>query len=96
MNFDVDNFYSRMNTDQLIAYLESEEFIMEANVYIGPPEDHFLSDEDSGDEEDTHVNHLTGNQLRAPVEAKVKKLVDGELVDEEVITIYIGYVYLFM
>ena len=35
-------------------------------IYVEPPDVHELTDEDSGDEDDADLNHLSGNQLKAP------------------------------
>lgn len=47
--------------------LEDEHFL-DASVYISPPGDGMLSDEDSDVEEGSSVNHLSANQLTAPAE----------------------------
>ena len=35
-------------------------------IVVKPPEVHYLTDEDSAEEDNADLNHLTGNQLRAP------------------------------
>ena len=35
-------------------------------IVIEPPEVHYLTDEDSAEEDNANLNHLSGNQLRAP------------------------------
>ena len=35
-------------------------------IVVEPPEVHYVTDEDSAEEDDADLNHLSGNQLRAP------------------------------
>ena len=35
-------------------------------IVVEPPEVHYLTDEDSAEEDNADLNHLSGNQLRAP------------------------------
>ena len=35
-------------------------------IVVEPPDVHYLTDEDSADEEDSNLNRFSGNQLRAP------------------------------
>lgn len=73
-----------MTTDELLAILEEDTGFSEADIFITPPENPYLSDEDSGDECENDINHLSGNQLRSSAEARVTKYVDGEIVTDEV------------
>jgi len=51
--------------------LEEDEF-QSADIFILPPEDPTRSDEDSGpDDDDGHIDNLSGNQLRAEAEATI-------------------------
>jgi hypothetical protein len=50
---------------EVLALLEDTDGITSANVYISPPENHDVSDEDSGEEDGGTVNNLSGNQLNA-------------------------------
>ena len=46
-----------------------------ADVFIEPPDDAVLTDEDSGKEDDVglqHVHHLSRNQLLAPAELQMR------------------------
>jgi hypothetical protein len=45
-----------------------DENIVQGNIYLTPPADGRISDEDSGDENDGVFDNLSSNQLRAPVE----------------------------
>ena len=55
----------------VISMLEEDEF-QTADIFILPPEDATKSDEDSGPEDDDgHIDNLSGNQLRAEAEATV-------------------------
>nr|CAD7256892.1 unnamed protein product [Timema shepardi] len=55
---------------------------MEAKVFMGPPANPLLSDEDSEDEDfiNPDINHLSGNQLRATAELHTKHLQDTGIV----------------
>nr|CAD7595708.1 unnamed protein product [Timema genevievae] len=73
-----------LSADEIAAILEEQVGLLEAEIYITPPDNPLLSDEDSGDEEETNFNHLSGNQLKAVSEARITKVVSGEIVTEEV------------
>src|SRR6218665_14929 len=61
----------RYSVAEVLSILEDDDF-QSADIFILPPEDPTRSDEDSGPEDDDgDVNNLTGNQLRAQVEATV-------------------------
>jgi len=50
--------------------LESEDFF-DANIYMQPPSNGQLSDEDSDDEEGTNSQHLSASQLMAPADFRI-------------------------
>ena len=50
--------------------LEEEEFL-QADIYLTPPNDGLLSDEDSDDEEGASADHLSGPQLSAAAEYRI-------------------------
>ena len=50
--------------------LEEEEFL-QADVFLSPPNEGLLSDEDSDDEEDVSAAHLSGPQLSATAEYRI-------------------------
>nr|CAD7463814.1 unnamed protein product [Timema tahoe] len=72
----------RLSSDEIAAILEEQVGLLEAEIYITPPDNPLLSDEDSGDEEETNFDHLIGNQLKAVSEARITKVVSGEIVTE--------------
>lgn len=74
-------FVFRLTAEEIISILEADDNIVEAKMFIGPPDDPFLSDGDSGDEDgdETNVNHLSGNQLRGIAEAQITKFSDNGL-----------------
>ena len=61
-----------------MAQLEESDDFFTADIYITLPSGN-ITDEDSGDEEDVTVNHLSGCQLAA--EAVATKRVGGERVE---------------
>nr|CAD7264704.1 unnamed protein product [Timema shepardi] len=73
-----------LSADEIASILEEQVGLLEAEIYITPPDNPLLSDEDSGDEEETNFDHLSGNQLKAVSEARITKVVSGEIVTEEV------------
>nr|CAD7266215.1 unnamed protein product [Timema shepardi] len=73
-----------LSADEIAAILEEPVGLLEAEIYITPPDNPLLSDEDSGHEEETNFDHLSGNQLKAVSEARITKVVSGEIVTEEV------------
>lgn len=42
-----------------ISYLDDDDDVLEADVYITPPENFDKSDEDSGNEESTDINFVS-------------------------------------
>lgn len=55
----------------VVSILEEDDFLS-ADIFVLPPEDATKSDEDSGPEDDDgHIDNLSGNQLRAEAEATV-------------------------
>ena len=50
--------------------LEEEEFL-QADIYLTPPNDGLLSDEDSDDEEGASADYLSGPQLSAAAEYRI-------------------------
>jgi hypothetical protein len=56
----------------------NDENIVQGNIYLTPPADGLISDEDSGDENDGVFDNLSSNQLRAPVEV-VTTSITGEV-----------------
>ena len=55
------------SVNEVIKMLEEEEFL-QADVFLSPPNNELLSDEDSDDEEGASADHLSGPQLLAPAE----------------------------
>nr|CAD7411627.1 unnamed protein product [Timema poppensis] len=72
-----------LSADEIASILEEQVGLPEAEIYITPTDNPLLSDEDSGDEEETNFDHLSGNQLKAVSEARITKVVSGEIVTEE-------------
>lgn len=68
----------RFTLEEILGFLEDEEGATSAAIYVSPPDNHLNSDEDSGEEDDYNINHLSGNQLRAQAEATVTRITqDG-------------------
>ena len=53
----------------MLDMLDSNPDYLQANLYILPPSDASVSDEDSGDEDDVAPDNLTRRQLQAEAEA---------------------------
>lgn len=80
---------------QIIDMLETEADIVGGTIYTCPPQNHMLSDEDSGEEDTTtgDLNRLTGNQLRSEAEVvvtkrfedtlRVERMGDGDSTDDD-------------
>lgn len=66
-------FVYRLTLEEILAFLDDDDQVSSAKVFTTPPENHLLSDEDSGDEESPNINHMTGNQLRAEAELHLTK-----------------------
>nr|CAD7264051.1 unnamed protein product [Timema shepardi] len=73
-----------LSADEIAAILEEQVGLLEAEIYITLPDNPLLSDEDSGDEEETNFDHLSGNQLKAVSESRITKVFSGEIRTEEV------------
>lgn len=56
--------------------IEEDDEITGGDIFIQPPSEGLVSDEDSGDDSEVTINNLTRNQLHAAADAKVHK-VDG-------------------
>nr|CAD7575989.1 unnamed protein product [Timema californicum] len=71
-----------LTLDGVISILDDDKNILEAKVFMGPPENPLLSDEDNEDEDfiNPDINHLSGNQLRATAELHTKHLQDTGIV----------------
>nr|CAD7429788.1 unnamed protein product [Timema monikensis] len=65
-----------LTLDKIISILDDDENILEANVFMSPPENHSHCDEDTEDEDliNPDINHLSGNQLRVTTELHTKHL----------------------
>lgn len=70
----------RLTVDQIASLLEEADDILDATIYIEPPENAALSDGDSDDEDPTgDINRLSGNQLRAGAELVYSKVTENGL-----------------
>lgn len=60
-------FYCSFTVNEVVQMLEDDSDFEEANIFIGPPDNHGDdTDKDSGNEDSGgSINNLTGNQLRA-------------------------------
>ncbi|XP_017479401.1 PREDICTED: uncharacterized protein LOC108368943, partial [Rhagoletis zephyria] len=79
--YSVPGMFLRLTVADIVDILENEEDIINASVYICPPENHMLSDGDS-DEDDAEAgnfNHLSGNQLRAEGQLQIVRQGGGGL-----------------
>lgn len=74
-----------MNIEEIAAVFDELD-LLEADVFILPPENPLLSDEDSGEENDADITHFTGNQLRGGAEMRAKQLTDECIVNLEILT----------
>lgn len=63
-------FCYSLSVNEIISYLEDDTNILSADIYITPPDNYDKSDEDSGDEESTHINNLSRQQLLAEAELR--------------------------
>nr|CAD7605672.1 unnamed protein product [Timema genevievae] len=64
-----------LTLDEIISILDDDENILEAKVFMGPPENPLLNSEDE-DFINSDINHLSDNQLRATAELHAKHLQD--------------------
>ncbi|XP_022823341.1 piggyBac transposable element-derived protein 3-like [Spodoptera litura] len=74
---------SRLTVSDIISYLEDDDDVLEADVYVTPPENFDKSDEDSGNEESTDINCLSRHQLLAEAELRAKVSVEGRIEEIE-------------
>ena len=59
----------------MLAILGDDEECISAEIYITPPDQSVLNDEDSGPEDDGRtMDNVTGNQLRSGAEAVIHKV----------------------
>lgn len=63
-------FIYRLNVHEIISALEDDHNIMSADIFITPPDNDDLSDEDSGSEEAGEISNLTRRQLLAEAEVR--------------------------
>ncbi|CAK1601053.1 unnamed protein product [Parnassius mnemosyne] len=73
------NIEKMLTVNDIISYLEDDNDVLEADVYITPPENFDKSDEDSGNEESTDINCLSRHQLLAAAELRAKVSVEGRI-----------------
>ncbi|CAG5027861.1 unnamed protein product [Parnassius apollo] len=72
--------HSRLTVNDIILYLEDDDDVLEADVYITPPENFDKRDEESGNEESTDINCLSRHQLLA-AQLRVKVSVAGRIAE---------------
>lgn len=66
-----------MTVEQIATLIEEDDDILNADIYIEPPENALISDGDSDDEDAAgDINKLGGNQLRAGAVCSFRKLTD--------------------
>jgi len=68
----------RFSVHEVLAQLEADKEFWDGKVYITPPDNGSVTDEDSADEEGGTVNNLSGKQLECPAVATVR--IGSELV----------------
>ena len=68
-------FYYSLNVHEIISALEDDNLTISADIFITPPENDDLSDEDSGSEEAVEISNLGRRQLSA--EADVRRTVSS-------------------
>ena len=73
----------RLTVHEVLAKLEEDPEFWEADVYICPPDNRNVTDEDSADEEGGTVNNLSGKQLDAVAIATVKSHGEKVLVGDD-------------
>lgn len=61
-----------MNVHEIILALEDDHNILSADIFITPPDNDDLSDEDSGSEEAGDISNLSRRQLLAEAEVSCK------------------------
>lgn len=75
----------RLNVEEIASALEELD-VIEGDVFILPPENPLLSDQDSGDENEPDITHFTGNQLRGAAEVRGKILTDEGIINIDIST----------
>lgn len=56
--------------------IEEDDDIIGGDIFMQPPSEGLVSDEDSGDENEVILNNLSSNQLHAAADAKIRN-ADG-------------------
>lgn len=69
-----------MTINEIVAILDDENFYLDSEIAIQPPDNVDISDGDSGGEEEGDIDRLSGNQLLAHGEAHVTQILNGEIV----------------
>jgi len=65
-------YFNRYKVHEVISMLEQLDDLESADVYITPPLDAQLSEEDSDDDDDPKsINHLSGQQLNAEADVRL-------------------------
>lgn len=70
-----DLIYYSLNVHEIISALEDDNLTISADIFITPPENDDLSDEDSGSEDAVEISNLGRRQLLA--EAEVRRTVSS-------------------
>ena len=65
-----------MTLDEIAEELHAEEDL--GDIILFPPDDGEVTDEDSGDENDASILHLSSRMLRSQVERQNRPSVSGE------------------
>ena len=83
-----------LTTAEIISYLEDEgDNILDASIFIEPPEDPRQSDGDSDlDDPEGDLNHLSVNQLRGRAVLQGRRIVDGTLEHFNINELDLGHV----
>lgn len=63
-------FFCRLSVHQIISVLEDDSPIVSADIFITPPDNVDVSDEDSGDEDTGEIGNLARRQLLAEAEVR--------------------------
>ncbi|CAG5052594.1 unnamed protein product [Parnassius apollo] len=67
--------------DEIVKALQAEKD--SGDIILFPPNDGEITDEDSGDENEANIHHLSNRMLRSQVESQNRNSVSGENLDEE-------------
>ncbi|KAI8117627.1 PiggyBac transposable element-derived protein 3 [Lucilia cuprina] len=78
-------FYGRLNLDEIVQILEAEDD--PGDIILFPPEDGEVTDEDSGDENDTNFIHLPSRMLRSEVEVQTRPNREDNEVDQDALQV---------